>query len=152
MTAHVSDEQLSLLADGELSLVSRRAVLDHLQSCPSCAERHDALVDLVATLRLERGVAWSADDTGAVLERGRAAASRRDRALPLAAGLAFAVLVLGALSFPLIEAGVRVGFRLASTAAAVVSHHVGLSVAVVAAFGALALVAAAVTLPLARWR
>jgi anti-sigma factor RsiW len=152
VSSHVTDEQLSRLADGELSLVSRHAVLAHLETCPACAARHDGVIDVVAALRLQPPLAWTPEHTGVVVERGRATARSRDRALPLAVGLALLALVLGALSWPLVEAGARVGFRFASTMAALVSHQVGVSVAVLGGLTALALVAAAVTLPLARWR
>jgi anti-sigma factor RsiW len=151
MSAHVTDEQLSQLADGELSLVARRAVLDHVAACPACAARHDALVDLVATLRLEPMVAWTDEATAAAVERAAAPTGARDRALPLAAMLAVAGIALAALSFPLIEAAARVGFRLGSTAVAVVSHQVGVSVLALAGIVAVLAVAVA-TLPLARWR
>lgn len=52
MSDHITDEQLWLPIDGELLLTSRAAVTSHLSTCPSCAERHDALVDLAASLRL----------------------------------------------------------------------------------------------------
>jgi anti-sigma factor RsiW len=152
VSAHVSDEQLSLLADGELSLVARAAVLDHIGTCPSCAERHDALIDLVATLRLEPRLEWSAAGTSAVLDRRREMAGKPDRALPLAAVLAAVAIVLAALSLPLIEAGARVGLRLSTTAATVISHQLGLSIVVVAVVALLSAIAAVVTLPLTRWR
>jgi anti-sigma factor RsiW len=152
VSSHVTDEQLSLLADGELSLVSRRAVLDHLEACPACAARHDGVIDVVAALRLQPGVAWTPAQTAAVVDRGHSAARGRDRALALAAGLALLALVLGALSWPLVAAGGRLGFRFASTVGALVSHQVGVSATVLGGLAALALVAAVVTLPLARWR
>jgi anti-sigma factor RsiW len=149
VSPHVSDEQLSLLADGELSLVARHAVLDHIAGCPRCAERHDKLIELVAALRLEPGIDWPADATSAVLERQREAASKRDRSLPLAVVLAATGLALAALSFPLIEAGARLGLRLGSTAAAVVSNQLGVSILVIAV---VVVLTALLTLPLARWR
>jgi len=148
-TPHVSDEQLSLLADGELSIVARQAVLDHVAACPQCAERHDKLIELVAALRLAPRIEWPAGATSAVLERQHEAASKRDRALPLAAVLAVAGLVLAALSLPLIEAGARLGLRFGSTAAAVVSDQLGLSIVVIAV---VLVLTAVLTLPLARWR
>lgn len=149
MSPHVSDEQLSLLADGELSLVARHAVLDHIAGCPHCAERHDKLIELVAALRLEPGIEWPAGATSAVLERQHEAASQRDRALPLAVLLAAAGLALAALSFPLIEAGARFGLRIGSTAAAVISNQLGVSIVVIAV---VVVLTALLTLPLARWR
>jgi anti-sigma factor RsiW len=72
MSEHVGDEQLSLLIDGELSLTAREAVRLHLRSCPGCAERHDAMVELTALLRLEPTVVWSPAQTEAVVSRLRA--------------------------------------------------------------------------------
>jgi hypothetical protein len=63
--------------------------------------------------------------------------------------LAAAGLALAALSFPLIEAGARLGLRLGSTAAAVVSNQLGVSILVIAV---VVVLTALLTLPLARWR
>lgn len=105
MNDHVSDEQLSLLLDGGLSLAAREAVLAHVRSCPACAERHDRLVELTATIRLAGRLDWTEQHTQATLarlhsspQRGRLIASRprgRDWSLPVAA--TFALAGIGAL-------------------------------------------------------
>ena len=59
MSDHVSDEQLSLLLDGELSLTAREAVSRHLADCPTCAARHDQLVEVTAKLRLHPALTWT---------------------------------------------------------------------------------------------
>lgn len=53
MSDHLDDTQLSRLIDGDLSLVTRHAATSHLSACPSCAERHDALIAVVVVGRLE---------------------------------------------------------------------------------------------------
>ena len=100
MNEHVSDEQLSLLLDSGLSLAAREAVLTHVRSCPACAERHDRLVELTATMRLAGGLDWTQQHTEATLARVRSSTSRRpqitarlqarDWSLPVAATLALA--------------------------------------------------------------
>lgn len=69
MSEHVSDEQLSLLLDGELSLTAREAVTRHLARCTSCAARHDDLVDVTATLRLQPALTWTQASTARTIER-----------------------------------------------------------------------------------
>src|SRR5262249_21940717 len=100
MNEHVSDDQLSLLLDGGLSLASRESVRAHIRSCPACAERHDRLVELTATVRLARRLEWTPRHTETTLARvhhGRRARpalqslrGRRDWSLPVAAALALA--------------------------------------------------------------
>lgn len=102
MSEHVSDEQLSLLIDGELSLIARTAVNAHLSSCPACAERHDAFVELTAALRLQPPLVWSeavSTHTIARLPRRRAP---RERALPLALALGALATTLAAVELPYI--------------------------------------------------
>jgi len=69
VSEHASDEQLSLLLDGELSLTAREAVTRHLASCPGCAARHDELVDITAALRLQPTLSWTQASTAGTLER-----------------------------------------------------------------------------------
>lgn len=100
MNEHVGDEQLSLLLDSGLSLAAREAVLTHVRSCPACAERHDRLVELTATIRLAGRLDWTGQHTEATLARVRSSTSRRPRiperlrdrdwSLPAAATLALA--------------------------------------------------------------
>ncbi len=86
---HVDGGQLSRLIDGDLSLTSREAVTAHLRECPGCAQRHDELVAVAASLRLLPAVQWTASDTErllGVLERHDHPARRLS--IPLAACLA----------------------------------------------------------------
>ncbi len=99
MTDHVSDEQLSLLIDGELSLAARGAVLAHLSSCPPCAERHDALVNVTATLRLQPPLGWTPAATARTLEC-LGARQQRDWALPISVVLAVLVSAVAMAKLP----------------------------------------------------
>jgi anti-sigma factor RsiW len=78
---HLDDVQLSRLIDGDLSLASREAAIAHVRCCSACAARHDRLVAVAASLRLQPPVAWTAGQTEALLRelprrqrRGSAAA------------------------------------------------------------------------------
>lgn len=102
MNEHLSDEQLSLLIDGQLSLVARAAVSAHLGSCPACAERHDALVEVAASLRLRTPLTWSegaGERTIALLGKKRPG---RERALPIALALGAAASALAVLELPFV--------------------------------------------------
>ena len=100
MNEHVSDEQLSLLLDSGLSLAAREAVVTHIRSCPGCAERHDRMVELTATIRLASRLDWTEQHTQATLARLHTSQHRRgeitsrlrgrDWSLPVAATLALA--------------------------------------------------------------
>lgn len=100
MSEHVSDEQLSLLLDGGLSLAGREAVRAHIRSCPACAEQHDRVVELTATVRLVGRLEWTPQHTEATLARLRATREpqprqgrrlrARDWSLPAACALALA--------------------------------------------------------------
>lgn len=100
MNEHVNDEQLSLLLDSGLSLAAREAVVTHVRSCPACAERHDLMVELTATIRLAGRLEWTDDHTQATLARLHTSPHRRrqlisrlrcrDWSLPVAATLALA--------------------------------------------------------------
>lgn len=110
MDEHLSDEQLSCLIDGELSLTAREAAVAHLRGCPRCARRHDEVVETVSSLRLEPALAWREADTAQAIARiGR---RRRELALPLALAAAALAAVLAAVE---IEA-VRAGSTIAATA------------------------------------
>ena len=119
MTEHVSDEQLSLLLDGELSLTAREAVRRHLAGCAGCAARHDQLVEVAATLRLQPSLAWTQVSTGRVLERLQQPAhtSRRSRSRA-AALIGGAVTGIGVLAVAWIGAAsvAHAGGRFASLA------------------------------------
>jgi anti-sigma factor RsiW len=103
MSDHVSSEQLSLLVDGRLSLAAREAVIAHIRRCPSCAARHDGLIELTASLRLQGPLDWTQAHSETTLHRLRASdrppsvelaarrpRRRRDLSLPLACLLALA--------------------------------------------------------------
>jgi anti-sigma factor RsiW len=125
MSDHVSDEQLSLLIDSELSLAAREAVIEHVRHCPTCAERHDRLVELVASLRVQQPLAWSTAHTHATLarlqsragryrrRRPRFANRRHDWSLPLASVLA----LVGMLALTLAPLGVAATITHAPAAA-----------------------------------
>ena len=51
MSEHLTDELLSRLIDGDLSLAVREAALGHLRECARCSARQEALVAVAATLR-----------------------------------------------------------------------------------------------------
>lgn len=101
MSEHPSDEQLSLLIDGELSLTARAAVNHHLSACPACAERHDTLVELVAGLRLQPPLRWTPTLSKHTQARLQPRPHERDRALPIALALAIAAAAAAALWLPL---------------------------------------------------
>lgn len=51
MSDHLTDELLSRLVDGDLSLSAREAAIRHLRECARCSARQDALVSVAVTLR-----------------------------------------------------------------------------------------------------
>ena len=152
MTSHVSDEQLSLLLDGEQSLTAREAVRNHLEQCPACAERHDRFVAAVSALRIERALHWDETQTERVVAV-TALPRRRELGLPLAAGLLAATALLGmAYRMPL-----RSGYGLVSSFVCSVGRATGsplgsVSAGSILALLVLAIVAPAISLRLARWR
>ena len=95
----MSDEHLSLLIDGELSLAAREAVRAHVASCPACAERHDALVNVTAALRLQPRSSWTPAASARTLAR-LGPQRQRDWALPLAGLLAFLVSAVAMTTLP----------------------------------------------------
>ncbi len=121
MSEHVSDEQLSLLIDGQLSLAAPGAVTAHVRACPPCAARHDALIELTAVMRLQQPLRWLPPQTQAAIARVR---SRPLRPKRLRAGerdwtLAFAGLLAagGVLASVLLVPGVFGGLAHGSMAA-----------------------------------
>lgn len=152
MTGHLSDAQLSRLIDGDLSLTSREAVMAHLRSCPGCAERHDQLVAVAATLRLEPPLTWTDEATSSVLRR---LPRQSHRLRVLAAGVVSLVmcglvLVEAAplIAAPLAVVGVLLGLGAALTPPALTASgsHVLVVVTMIAVLAPLA------AYPLARWR
>jgi len=152
MIEHPDDVQLSRLVDGDLSLVTREAVMTHVRSCPTCAERHDELVSVAAVLRLEPPLTWTRDDTESVLRR---LPQRRHRARVAVAGIVSAAMcaVVVVEAAPVIAAmlalvGVVIGLGGAVAPPAVATS--GMQFLVVIA--AIAILAPLAAYPLARWR
>ena len=116
MSEHVSDEQLSLLLDGELSLTAREAVSRHLAGCPSCAARHDQLVDVAATLRLHPALTWTEAATDHTLSRLQQQPRASTRWRARGAVLIAAVAAIGALMFVAISVAAHAFGRFAALA------------------------------------
>ena len=143
MTSHASSEQLSRLIDGDLSLTERTAVLDHLASCPACAELQTQLVDIAAALRAADPPGWSAALTTAVMDE--ATSRRRDRAaLPIAALIAVASVAALAFLTPFFTFGR--GMLEIAVAVAPIGGAAAIVLIVVALLAPLA------AYPLLRWR
>lgn len=123
--SHLSDEQLSMLLDGELSLTGRHAATEHLGGCVSCAGRLDELVEVSAALRLAPAVRWSPEATGRVLARLERP-TVRDRSTTIAVGVA--LLGLLGLSFELPVVGALVGTL--NTAVAILTAFVPIGLGV----------------------
>jgi anti-sigma factor RsiW len=148
---HLDDVQLSRLLDGDLSLTSREAVIDHLRTCPGCAARHDRLVAVTAALRMEPAMTWTGSDTDATLNR---LPRRRRRGKVAAAGAvsaAMCVLVLVETA-PLIAVPLALLIAVLGTGLALVDTAVGPGVELVVAVAAIAMLAPLAAYPLARWR
>ena len=150
--AHATDEQLSRLIDGELSVVARDSVLAHLHSCPACASRHEALVEVAAALRLQPALAWEERATAAVIARldpGR----ERNLALPAAAALALVGAALVGVWTPIVSAGLGVATTtLRAFATVVPSAAVFSPGGTVTTLFLVALLGPLLAYPLARWR
>ena len=116
MNGHVSDEQLSLLIDNELSLTARQAVTSHIETCPTCAERHDALVDVAAALRLAPSATWPAERTRTLLAALEEPRSSREPALWIATALAAGGLTIAVLEEHPTRAGITLAQNLLGVA------------------------------------
>lgn len=101
MSGHLTDEQLSLLVDGELSLVHRGAITAHIASCPECAARHDHLVDVIASLRLQPKLQWTSADTARTMAALPVPVPARSREWPMLAAAAAGTAVAGVLALKL---------------------------------------------------
>lgn len=111
-SAHLSDEQLSLLLDGRLSEKERRRAMAHLQACARCKEAYEGLQQTVALLRaaprvrVPRAFTLTEADVGRVPARGSSPAWTRwatalvGLALVLVLGLDFSLSLLAPLSAP----------------------------------------------------
>jgi anti-sigma factor RsiW len=155
----VSTEQLSRLLDGDLALAERAAVLDHVAHCPSCAAEQARLVEVSAALRAVPAVAWSDEQTIALLARvsvdpapvRRARRNRRApriaEALVLAATLAGVVALVVAVPVgPLVADALWRAFSWLPPVGATSAPGAATALVVIA------LVAPLVAYPLARWR
>jgi anti-sigma factor RsiW len=149
---HATDEQLSRLIDGELSLVARDSVLAHVHSCPSCANRHESLVEVAAALRLQPALAWDEPATAATvarLDRNR----ERNFSLPVAAALALVGAALVGVWTPIFSAGLGVTTTtLRAFATVVPSAAVFSPGGTVTSLFLVALLGPLLAYPLARWR
>jgi anti-sigma factor RsiW len=151
MSDHLDDVQLSRLLDGDLSLTSREAAIDHLRTCPACAARHDRLVAVTAALRMEPAVTWTASDTEAAMRR--IPRRRRQARVAVAATVSTAMCALVVIeTAPLIAAPLALMVALLGTGRALVSTAVGPGVELVLVVAAVAMLAPLAAYPLARWR
>lgn len=149
---HATGEQLSRLIDGDLSHVARDSVLAHLHTCPSCAGRHDALVEVAAALRLQPAVVWDELATAAMVARFEPA-RERNVALPIAAALALVGAALVGVWTPIFSAGIGVTVTVLRAFATVVPTAAVVSPGgTVTALFAAALLGPLLAYPLARWR
>lgn len=100
--SHLSNEQLSRLIDGELSLGARDTAQRHLRDCAHCQEQLDAFVDIAAELRLTPAVTWDAGATARLLTQ---LDHRRPRewSTPIAVAIAVLGALLLALELPAIS-------------------------------------------------
>jgi anti-sigma factor RsiW len=152
MSGHLDDVVLSRLIDGDLSLITRSAVIGHLERCSACAQRHDDLVTVAASLRMQVPAEWSEAMTDRVLARLPA---RKHRVRAVVAAALSAVLFLLALLdvAPLITSMVAVAGVVTAVAVAVVPAPVTAGGAQLLAGVALVAVAAPmIAYPLAKWR
>lgn len=150
--SHLSDEQLSMLVDGELSSTSRQAAGEHLRGCVNCAGRLDELVEVTAALRLAPDVRWGPEATSQVLARLERPAVR-DSSTPLAVGLALLGVLLLSLELPVVSALMGMLNTMLAILTAFVPISVGISgAAAVAALIAVAIIGPTLALRLARLR
>jgi anti-sigma factor RsiW len=149
MSDHVDEVLLSRLVDGDLSLASREAVLTHLRGCPACAERHDELVCVAASLRDVPAVAWTPAQSAAIL--GSLEVPRR---LPWLAGcaVAAAVIALVAAAWTLVGVPRAVVVPLAVAESLVVAPLISALSGELIAIAAVAVLGPLAAYPLARWR
>jgi anti-sigma factor RsiW len=150
---HLTDEVLSRLIDGDLSLTGREAALSHLRNCSTCAQRHEALVSVAAVLRQEQPSAWRPADTARVSER----ISGEARVLQprVAALLGGTAALVACLAFVVIFVSVPLAaFSIAGRVAGrVVPAMIPATVSsLLLAMLTVAVVAPLVAYPLARWR
>jgi Putative zinc-finger len=79
---HLSDQDLVMAADGELPVQRRKAVLEHLESCPSCRERkqtiESTILEFVRARNLDLNERMTSPSGPRALLRARLAALQSD--------------------------------------------------------------------------
>ena len=149
---HVDGGQLSRLIDGDLSLTSREAVTTHLRACPRCAQRHDELIVVAASLRLVPPVEWTPVKTDTVI-RALAQPARSWRLpITLVACLAICLVAVDAAS-SVIAAGLALGHVVVAFMGAVSpAPTLASDPQLLWVITAVAILAPLAAYPLARWR
>lgn len=152
MSDHLDRRQLSRLIDGDLSLVSRDAARAHLAFCPTCAQLHDELVGVVASLRQLPRAEWTPHHT----ERLTAGLSqpRRSRLPLVGAGAAVLVVCVAVMvaALPLINAAFALGHVAQTVVSSVAAAPLVSVIPQLVVLVAVAVLAPLVAYPLARWR
>lgn len=152
MSDHLDRTQLSRLIDGDLSLVSRDAARAHLASCPQCAQRHDELVGVVASLRQLPRAEWTPRRTERVMSG--MIQPRRSR-LPLAAAGVAVLVVCVAVMFtavPVIDAAFALGHVAQVLVGSMAAEPLVGVIPQLVVLLAVAVLAPLAAYPLARWR
>jgi len=143
---------LSRLIDGDLSLATREAVSRHLRDCVRCAQRHEALVDVAASLRLEAPAHWPVGATDGVTRK----IPRRRRSLEAAGAAVLSAAIVGVALVelaPLIAAALLVvGLAARLDSLLVPLGAVGGGAQVLAVMLIVAVCAPLAAYPIARWR
>ena len=138
MTLHLSDKQISLLIDGDLSHVAQEAARLHLRHCLGCAQRHDEFVGVVTAFRLQPAVRWRPElaptsvdhlpeQTASSPPRCLGAQRNRSLALPLATTLVAIAAFLAALLIPVVRSGVGIAHSSFETISDVLPSPIALS-------------------------
>jgi hypothetical protein len=151
VSSHLEDVQLSRLIDGDLSLTSREAVMGHLRSCHSCAERHDRLVAVAAALRLEPPLTWTSSDTESVLGRLPQRRHKVRAAVAAVASAAMCAVVIFEVA-PVIAATVALVGVVVDLRGALAPPGAAPGLQLVLVVAAVAVLAPLAAYPLARWR
>jgi anti-sigma factor RsiW len=149
---HLSDLVLSRLIDGDLSLATREAAARHLRECVRCAQRHEALVDVAASLRLEAPASWPVGAADEVMQT----IPRRPRSFEAAgaAALSAAVVAVALVELAPLIAGALLVVGLAARLGSLLMPLgvVGGGPGVLAVMLIVAVCAPLAAYPIARWR
>lgn len=153
MSDHLDGAQLSRLIDGDLSLASRDAVRAHLHECPHCAQRHDELVAVAASLRQLPAVEWSAARTQLVTTRLVERPRRNRVGVTVAAGVASGLCVAALFAaLPVLTIAVAIADPVARLASAVTPGPILAAAPMLLVIAVVAVLAPLAAYPLARWR